>query len=276
MKALLACTCAVAALILVAPASHADSTPAAPTTTTEFDQSALAAPTLQFAQPVAPQPTLELVHLTVPDEQVLGVHYRPRSRGWGHGYDLGSYSQVHVGFFDPEGAPGSEFLLGIRGGPMVAPNLQLGVGVDWSHLTDNNTVVSRDSVLPGGQTISVQTDMSRATTNLFPIMAFAQVSGDENMPVIPYFGASVAYEVMNLTADNFQTGESFDATYGGWGWQAWAGIGLPLSGQARINGEVFVNTAELGRDVNDNFGNTVRETVKANGLGARIGMAWGF
>jgi hypothetical protein len=97
------------------------------------------------------------------------------------------------------------------------------------------------------------------------------------MQLVPYIGGSLGYELMNLSADNFQTGQSFDATYGGWGWQAWAGVGIPLSGQARLNGEVFINQAELGRDVGDDAsGQTVRETVKANGAGLRIGMAWGF
>ena len=235
------------------------------------------ATTPTLATTTAPEEGLELIHVSVPDVTLQGVHYRPRSSGgWGRHMESESVSQIHMGFFDPEGDPGRQFLLGIRGGPLVDPHVQLGVGLDWAHMTDNVSTVSHQSPGPGGTTITVQQDLSRASTNLFPIMAFIQVSGDENMSVIPFFGAAGGYEVLNLSADDYTNNTSFDATYGGWGWQVWGGAGFPISGRTRINGEVFVNTAEPGRDVTDPDGITYRETVKQNGVGMRIGIAWGF
>jgi hypothetical protein len=281
MNATIARTLAVAATLAVLPAALAHGATASDATASASLAPVASASSFSVADPApvarTEQPSLLLTTITMPSEEVLGVHYRPRSSGWGRHYSSMSVTQIHAGFFDPEGAPGNEFLLGVRGGPMVDPHVQLGLGLDWSHIVDQNSSVQRDSVLPGGQTITVKRDLSRASTHLFPIMAFAQFSGDDNMSLIPYFGGSLGYELMNISADNFQNNTSFDATYGGWGWQAWAGVGVPLSGQARLNGEVFVNQAELGRDVTDDAtGDTVRETVKANGAGLRIGLAWGF
>jgi hypothetical protein len=278
MNARHARTCALAALLVAASAAyaHAGSIPAVstPADAGTLSLEPAAVPTLMLA--TAPEASLELTHLTVPDEQMLGVHYRPRNGRWGNRVDAQSVSQIHLGFYDPEGQPGREFLLGIRGGPMLDPHVQLGVGLDWSHIVDNASSVTHETPGPNGTTLTVRQDLSRASTNVFPIMAFAQFSGDDNMSLVPYFGVSGGYEVVNLSADNFQTNQSFDATYGGWGWQVWGGAAIPLSGQVRVGAEVFLNTAEPGRDVTDNLGVTYRETVRANGSGLRIGMAWGF
>ncbi len=214
----------------------------------------------------------------LPSLEFAGVHYRPRrSHDWGRNADATSVSQIHLGFFDPNGDPSRQFLVGIRGGPMLDQHLQLGVGVDWAHKTENTTSVQHSSTGPNGLPITVKTDLARASTNFFPIMAFVQYSADENMSVIPYFGAAGGYQIMNLSADNFQTNASFDATYGGWGWQIWGGAGIPLSGRTRLNGEVYVNGGEMGRDVTDDFtGQSYRETVSADGAGLRVGLAWGF
>ena len=270
-------TIALAALLVATSVAgaHAASIPAATPPDAAFSLERAAAPAL--LPTAAPEPSLELTHITIPETRLLGVHYRPRNSGWRRSNDAQSVSQIHLGFFDPEGQPGREFLIGVRGGPMLDPHVQLGVGLDWSHIVDNASSVSQQSTGPNGTTITVKRDLSRASTNVFPIMAFAQFSGDDHMSIVPYFGLSGGYEVMNLSADDYLTHTSFDATYGGWGWQVWGGAAIPLSGQVRVGAEVFLNTAEPGRDVTDDVnGGTYRETVRINGSGLRIGMAWGF
>jgi hypothetical protein len=275
MNATLFRTFASAVALVALPASLAFAGSSAPSS---FALSTVSSGSLGPAASAFPGADLAVLQVPVPGVQLAGVHYQPRrSGGMGRRTDSESVSQVHIGFFDPEGDASRQFLLGVRGGPMLDPHVQLGVGVDWAHMADNVSSVSHASTGPGGFPITVKTDLSRASTNLFPIMAFVQVSGDDNMSVIPYFGAGAGYEVMNLTADNFQNGASFDATYGGWGWQLWGGAALPLSGRVRVNGELYVNTAELGRDVTDDLlAVTYRETVKVNGVGMRAGIAWGF
>src|SRR5262249_1569650 len=97
-----------------------------------------------------------------------------------------------------------------------------------------------------------------------------------DLPVVPYFGIGGGYEVLFLNAKDFQTGEKFDGTFGGWGWEAWGGAALPLSGNTRLAAEVFTNTASVERDVDDPSGATFHEVVDLDGVGMRFGVNWGF
>jgi len=203
---------------------------------------------------------------------------RYRERGYRRSrYTTESPAQIHFGFFDPDGHGATSFLLGLRGGPLVDPHVQIGGGVDWVYRTDDETVVAGEPFEQGGTTVTPTRVLSRASTHLFPFTLFMQVSGDDNQSVIPYGGIAGGWEVLFLSADDFTTGESFDATFTGWGWQAWLGAGIPLSGQARLNGEVYVNQAQPERDVDDpTTGLTYRERVKADGVGMRLGLQFGF
>lgn len=212
----------------------------------------------------------------VPAVELNGVHYRPRRR-FSERVDASSVSQIHAGFFDPDGARGEQFLIGIRGGPMLDSHVQLGLGVDWIHKTEKTTSVTSSQNGPGGTPIEVRQDLARASSHLFPVMAFVQLSADDDLPVVPFFGAGAGYQVLLLSAEDFTTGAEYDGTFGGWGWQVWGGAALPLSGRTRLTGEVFVNGGELTRDVKDGLlGSSYRETVDADGAGMRFGLAWGF
>ena len=188
-------------------------------------------------------------------------------------------TQIHVGFFDPSDNFSTGFEGGFRMGPQVDPHVQIGLAVDWWHKSESSTMDLGSVPLPGGSG-SERLVLSKTSADLMPILAFVQVSGDENLPVIPYGGFGVGYEWLFVSADNYLTSESFEQTFGGFGWQAWGGAGIPLDGRTRINGEVFYNGSEVGSDVDvyiADFGPaTVRDVVKMNGLGMRFGISWGF
>jgi hypothetical protein len=207
-----------------------------------------------------------------------GITYRPRSYRSSAAV-MPTTTQVHIGFFDPTDNFSTGFEGGFRMGPQVDPHVQLGLAVDWWHKSES-TRMDLGTVNVPGATGSAQLELSRTRADLLPILAFVQVSGDENMSVIPYGGFGVGYEVLFVSADNFVTNESFSQTFGGFGWQAWGGAGVPLDGRTRINGEVFYNGSEVGSDVDvilpDIGPATVRDVVSMNGLGMRIGIAWGF
>jgi hypothetical protein len=212
------------------------------------------------------------------------VRYRPRRgsyQGRDDNYRGGSNSrgvgQIHAGFFDPDGAPQSGALFGFRGGQLIDDNVQLGVGVDWRHESANASAVSQEAPGPGGTIIVTRQDLARSSSNLFPVMGYLQAQGPSSMAVIPYIGVGGGYEVLFLSAEDFTTGEQFDGTFGGWGWQLWAGAAVPMSSRARITGEVFMNNAELNREVDDpTTGQTLRQSVDMDGLGLRLGLSWGF
>ncbi len=235
-----------------------------------------ASATLATSMPV----TLAFAQVSSPGRvELAGVRYRPRSRGsYGRRQPESSgVSQVHAGFFDPDGDQDSRFDIGVRGGPMLDQHVQLGLGVDWIHKAENVSSVSTTTIGPGGVPIEVKQEIARASVNMFPIMGFIQLSGPDDMGIIPYFGAAAGYQVLLLSGDDFTTQQSFEGTFSGWGWQLWGGAGLPMGGRTRLTGELFVNGAELGRDATDELtGLTVHETVNGDGMGMRFGLAWGF
>ena len=230
-------------------------------------------PTTVVVAEVATSPTLALA-----TPFVGGVGYRPRAYR-SRASVMPTTTQVHAGFFDPTDGFSTGFMGGFRMGPQVDPRMQIGLAMDWWHRSESTTMDLGEVQLPVGNGDS-RLVLSKASADLLPILAFVQVSGDENMPVIPYGGFGVGYEWLFLTADDYLISESFDQTFGGFGWQVWGGAGLPLDGRTRINGEVFYNGSEVGSDADvyiDGFGPaTVRDVVKMNGFGMRFGLCWGF
>lgn len=244
---------------------------------------------LALAQVTLPaeEPDIALAVAATPPPSVTGiatstrleaVRYRPGRRArYRRGPLLPMVSQFHMGFQHQQDGSSDGILFGFRGGPQLDPHVQVGLGVDWRHKEDRTTAVVSNQPLPGGGTAQVRQELSHSSSNLFPIMAFAQVSAGDELPVIPYFGVGGGYEVLFISADDYLTGQSFDGTFGGWGLQAWGGAAIPLSGRARINAEVFLNQAQLDRDVEDSLtGLTYRETVDMDGVGVRAGLSWGF
>jgi hypothetical protein len=248
---------ALAAILVPIPAAHAATS--APTLGTPLG--------LAFAQVQAPAAP-----------EFAGVSYRPRSRGYSRrAPESAGVSQLHVGYFDPDGGQDARFAIGIRGGPMIDRNFQLGLGLDWIHKTENVSTISSSTTGPGGVPIEVKQQIARASVNMFPIMAFVQFSGPDDMGLIPHFGAGAGYQVLLLSGDDFVSGQSFEGTFSGWGWQVWGGAGVALGPRSRLTGEVYLNGAELGRDATDELtGLTVHETVSGDGMGLRFGVAWGF
>ena len=185
-------------------------------------------------------------------------------------------SQLHGGYFDASANNTNPFIVGLRAGPMIDKRLQVGIAVDWVHQTKNLANVLSKAQGPGDITISTKQDTARALLNLVPIMAFVQASGWGLLGIVPYIGASGGYEALVLSADNFVTGQSFEANFGGWGYQVWAGAGIPLGQRTKLNGELFVNQAELGKTVTDANGVSAKQTIDMNGIGFRLGLAWGY
>ena len=185
-------------------------------------------------------------------------------------------SQLHGGYFDASANNTNPFIVGVRAGPMVDKRLQIGLALDWVHQTKNLANILSTAPGPGGINISTKQDTARALLNLMPIMAFVQASGWGLLGFVPYIGAAGGYEVLVLSADNFNTGQSFESNFGGWGYQIWAGVGIPLGSRTKLNGEAFVNEAELSKTVTDASGVSAKQTVDMNGVGFRLGLAWGY
>ena len=239
--------------------------------------SSLALSRVDLDAPGAPV-TLAVVSAPAPASlQLDAVRYQPMQQGADNsGSDRPIVSQLHGGYFDASANNTNPFIVGLRAGPMIDKRLQVGLMIDWVHQTKTLANVLSTSQGPGAITVSTQQDTARALLNLVPIMAFAQASGFGLLGLVPYVGAAGGYEVMVISADNFINGQSYEANFGGWGYQLYAGCGLPLGGRTRLNGELFVNEATLSKNVTDANGVTAKQVVDMNGIGFRLGIAWGY
>lgn len=206
------------------------------------------------------------------------VGYRPRSARphYGAPPGFGSQTQIHGGFFNPQSGSGQGFVLGMRGGPNVSENVQLGVAMDWEHRSDQSGNIVGTSNGPGG-TVIVTRQIASSSENTFPLLAYLQVSGSDKRMIVPYVGIGGGYEIVSLYATDYATSSTFSATYGGWGWQSWAGVRVPFGGHSGVLAEAFLNQATAYRNVYDPFyGLTLRESVNLDGYGARFGLSWGL
>jgi len=216
------------------------------------------------------------------------VRYRPRGGG---SYDYAppppprprkprqpeGWMELHGGAVDPDGDAGSMGLGGIKFGGAPDPRVQLGVMVDWAHRGNATTEIITTDTGPNGEEIRTQRELAEASTDLVPMLAYLQVGGSGRLPIIPYIGAGGGYQMLFLSAEDFTTGEEFDATYHGWAWQVWGGLAIPLSRTLKLTGEVFRTGGTVGRDLDEIGGGAViREEIDVDGTGARVGLSFGF
>ena len=208
------------------------------------------------------------------------IHYRPRTYSSSAAVSHGPATPVPMsllgGFFQPDAGGNNSFDFVLRGGPLLDPHAQLGGMVEWAHRSQDQTTLAGTPYTQGGTTITPTRVLSSASSDLVPIMAFLQLGGGSDMVLAPFAGIAGGYQLMFITANDYNTNTSYNATFGGWGWQAWAGLGLALSKQLRITGEAFMNEATPTRDLTAPDGTSFREDVNAKGTGARFGLQWGF
>ena len=187
-----------------------------------------------------------------------------------------AHFQIHAGFIERDGDGPTSFAVGFRAGPTIGNAVQLGLGVDWYHESESEREVV-GSAVQGGRPVTTTNVLARTNADLVPIQAHIQLGGAGRVPLGIYVGAAGGYQYLMLSADDYATNTQFDATYGGWGWQAWGGVALRLSSNARLFGEVFRNTGNVERDVNDPAtGLTYREGTNTDGVGMRFGLNFGI
>ncbi|HTO89663.1 MAG TPA: hypothetical protein VMJ70_00905 [Candidatus Sulfotelmatobacter sp.] len=180
------------------------------------------------------------------------------------------------GFYQPDAGGNNSFDVALRGGPQFDPHVQIGGMAEWSHRSQNQTTLAGNPFTQAGTTITPQRVLASANSDLVPILAFLQLSGGSNMVLVPYAGIAGGYEMLFLNSNDYANNTSYNATFGGWGWQAWGGLGLALSKQLRITGEAFMNQSSPSRNLTALDGTNYREVVNANGTGVRGGLQWGF
>lgn len=246
--------------------------------------SALALPIVDAGGALAPAPViLASVDAAVPlaSGTVLeAIRYEPRASSYYHpsppparSYRPTSASQLHMGFFDQSNTTMTPMVFGFRAGGLIDEHVQIGVNADWHYRSQDQVSILSQQTLPGGTTAQVTQVLSRVTTNLVPVLGYLQIGGSQKLPISPYVGGGAGYEWYFVRADDYATNTSYSADYGGFGWQVWAGLQVPLGAHTRLIAEGFMNQADLGRDVYVN-GLRYRESVNLNGGGGRFGLTF--
>lgn len=188
----------------------------------------------------------------------------------------GGSTQLHGGFFRSEATQQTGGLVGFRAGPRFGQHFSLGVASDWRWKTESVSEVVGESESVGGQSVVVRREIARAYSHHVPLMGYAELTAGSRLPISPYIGGGGGYQWLFLNGEDFVTGDRYNATFGNWGWQAWAGLTLRLSHTVHLNGEAFYNNATLERTTRTTDGSLIREQVDMEGVGGRFGLSFGL
>jgi hypothetical protein len=172
---------------------------------------------------------------------------------------------LYGGLFAPIDVNAPSPTLGVRLGRRLGAHLQGGLLVDWTF--ERKNLEQPINGLPGLQPHLI---LARADGQLIPVMAFFEVSLTEKRFLVPYAGIAAGYEWLLLHANDYRTGETASATYANVAWQGWGGLGIRLDPGLRVDFELNYNGGSLERNATDSSG--LREAVRVNGVGARVGL----
>ena len=179
--------------------------------------------------------------------------------------------QFHGGLFTPIEASGASPMIGMRYCKHYGSHVQGGLSTGWTY---KRKTLEAPAEGPLGSESSVE--LARLEANLVPLMGFMQVDLTGKSRLVPFVGFGAGYEWLVLEAKDQRTGQASTAVYGNVAWETYAGIGLRLTNEVRLNGELFYNGGSLERGVSDPSGQAWREAVRVNGAGVRVGVDSNF
>ena len=176
-------------------------------------------------------------------------------------------NSIHLygGLFAPIETNAPSPTIGVRLGRRLGAHLQGGLLIDWTF--ERKNVEQPINSLPG---LQPQLILARADGHLVPAMVFFEVSLTEKRFLVPYGGIAAGYEWLSLKANDYVTGQSASATYKNFAWQGWGGMGIRLDQGLRVDFELSYNGGSLERDAPGSNG--LKEAVRVNGVGARVGL----
>jgi hypothetical protein len=174
---------------------------------------------------------------------------------------------LHGGLFLPLQATEPSPTIGMRLGKHVGSHLMMGLLGGWTR--ERKELKSADTDTPG---IQPDTILARADAHVVPVMAFLQVNLTNKFFIVPYIGGGVGYEWLILEVNDFRDGRTASVTFSNWAYETYAGVGLQLARDLRIDGELFYNGASLERDIVDANGHPWKQAIDMNGVGARVGL----
>jgi hypothetical protein len=175
--------------------------------------------------------------------------------------------QFDGGLFAPIEASSASPMVGLRYCRHYGSHLQGGMLSGWM-MKSKKLQAPADGV-QGNESL---VELARFDAHLLPVMGFMQVDLTARSRLVPFAGFGAGYEWLTLEATDHRTGLKTSASYGNVAWETYAGMGLRLTSEVRLNGELYYNGGSLERDVVDASGRAWREAVNVNAVGVRVGV----
>lgn len=269
-----------------APAAIVASQPSTPQSSPSAlsSPSLLALPVVTPAEADASEPTL-LVAAVAGDRYGSRGYYRPRYRGRDDYYrperrrwhrEPQGWLTVRGGFFDSEDIDKNDWTVGVKATAGVERYLQIGASVDLQRRSEAERTRIEEFRDETGNPVRTTVTTFEASSNLVPILGVLEVQVP-SVGVRPYIGAGAGYEALVVEVNDFETGAEFTDDFGGFGWQGWAGLGVPIGRRAQLVAEGYLNRGTVSRTVHDiDTGARVKQEIDVDGGGFRGGVSFGF
>jgi len=176
---------------------------------------------------------------------------------------------IHLqgGLFAPIDVNATSPTIGLRFARHLGGHVQGGLLTSWTFRRRN--LEQPVDGLPG---LKPQLVLARIDGQLVPLMGFIQMNLTDTRYLVPYAGVAAGYEWFSVVAHDYRTNQAAHSTYSNWAWEGWGGIGLRLDERTRFDSELFYNGGSLERNVMDSSGQSFKEAIDANGIGARVGL----
>jgi hypothetical protein len=228
-----------------------------------------------FAVPVWDGPTV------LAEAQGYYPHYRPPQHStqvthhtWHRGPD--GWFTLRGGFFNTENVPKNDWLAGFKLTGVISKGVEAGISSDYQRRSSSAGERIDEARDPSGNLVRTTVPTADVSSTLVPVMGILELRVPT--PAIqPYIGGGAGYEWLFVSGDDFVNNTHFSDTFGGFGWQGFAGIDLSISEKARLGAEGFYNQSNVTRHLVDPVsGLEVQQEIDVRGGGIRGGLSFAF
>lgn len=168
-----------------------------------------------------------------------------------------SYTEIKVGYFDPEATSGT-LLLGLETGSAVDEAVSFSLEVDfWRKKFEKKIDVDVDTSIINIPTTTTKV-LYKHTVYYIPILVSLRfnIPMSPTSPVYPFAGVSAGYALSHIgykfhdpdLIENGITSSPDEGYYGGWNWRIYGGAGIALGSMSKLNAGVMYNGATVKRE----------------------------
>ncbi len=184
----------------------------------------------------------------------------------------GNVFTINAGYTNPKNIKGGMFF-GFMFGTAIDEAVDIGFGADIFHKSYSERSKVANEEKEGLTTNTYETEVEYIRT-MVPLNLAVNVK----IPTSAYYGyfirGSLNYEFLFSKEKNYEVGNSQSQRYGGFGWQAAAGLYYHVGSRSTLIADVCYNSCEVSRNVESSTkGLPTTEKVDLSGLGYRLGVS---